>query len=196
MKNIVLMGIKHCGKSTQARIISEKLSCSSFDTDAVIEECMKKTPREIFSEQGEDAFKAAEAYACRFLMEKLASGNGAAKGAVIATGGGICNNAEALEVLHKDSVFVFLVTEEKIAADRIVRECVTGENGRLSNLPAYIAKKNPRTLDDLRGIFHEFYEERVRIYSGIADVCVVMDRAPKNVNAEKIISALKKSGDV
>ena len=35
-KNIFLMGIKHCGKSTQARLLSKFYSCPAFDTDDLI----------------------------------------------------------------------------------------------------------------------------------------------------------------
>ena len=47
--SIVLMGIKHCGKSTQGRIISKKLSVPFFDTDDVILEMTGKTPRQIYT---------------------------------------------------------------------------------------------------------------------------------------------------
>ena len=103
MKSIVLMGIKHCGKSTQARMISEKLGCDSFDTDDVIAEMTGKTPREIYTESGEGEFKKAEVMACRKVCGDLSASG---KRAVIATGGGICNNPEAIEVLRKTGTLV------------------------------------------------------------------------------------------
>ena len=84
MKSIVLMGIKHCGKSTQARMISEKLGCDSFDTDDVIAEMTGKTPREIYTESGEGEFKKAEVMACRKVCGDLSVSG---KRAVIAAGG-------------------------------------------------------------------------------------------------------------
>ena len=190
MKNIVLMGIKHCGKSTQARLLSQKLNCPMFDTDTEIENIYSKTAREIYAQEGEEAFKKAEKEACISVINKASQSQ---NGAVIATGGGICCNSEALNVLRKDSIFVFLMAQENLASDRIVRECNIDENGTLSNLPAYIAKKNPRTTDDVRDIFHDFYEERTRIYSGIADAAVRMDNAPKYVNMERIFNSIKGS---
>ena len=192
MSCIILMGIKHCGKSTQGRLLSEKLSVPFFDTDKIIEDELGMTAREIYATSGEEAFKNAEVQACSSVAEKInALSSDSVPKAVIATGGGICNNQKAIEVLHSLGKFVFLVAQEKIAADRIVREASVSDDGKLSNLPAYIAKKNPDTMDDVRALFHEFYEERVKIYSKLADVCVRMDNAPKYVNMQRIIAAVK-----
>ncbi len=197
MKNIVLMGIKHCGKSTQGKLLAQKLSefyrqeILFYDTDTVLEELSGKTAREVFTEQGEETFKALEALSCNQVMQRLLLKK---QNAVIATGGGICNNFDALNVLHKESVFVFLNTEEKTACERIIKESSTDEDGRLCNLPAYIAKKNPHTINDVRNIFHDFYEERCRLYSGIADVSVTMAGEPKEVNTERLFLTLKSNG--
>ena len=72
MKSIILMGIKHCGKSTQAKLVAKELKMPVFDTDSLIEESTGFSPREIFSLKGEGAFKEAELEACRFLKEKTA----------------------------------------------------------------------------------------------------------------------------
>lgn len=184
------MGIKHCGKSTQGKLLSQKLNLPFFDTDSVIQEMTGKTPREIYTTDGEEGFKKAETDACKEITLRIKDG-----ASVIATGGGICNNAEALSVLHKLGTFVFLQSSEKVAADRICREARTDENGKLTNLPAYIAKDNPSSMAKVRELFHEFYEERVRLYAGIADISVRMDGAagpcPKQVNTNRILSALK-----
>lgn len=189
MKSIILMGIKHCGKSTQAKLVAKELKMPVFDTDSLIEESTGFSPREIFSLKGEGAFKEAELEACRFLKEKLLSEK---TNAVIATGGGICNNELAVRILKSIGTCVFLQADEKIASNRIVNEAVVCDDGTIKNLPAYIAKKNPCSLNEVREIFHLFYEERVKIYSDIADVKVVMKDAPKWVNTRQILEAVRK----
>mgnify|MGYP003541431241 FL=1 len=67
MKTIVLMGIKHCGKSTQGKIISQKLGLPFYDTDDVITLLTGKTPREIYTEKGAEGFMEAEKYACEYV---------------------------------------------------------------------------------------------------------------------------------
>ena len=190
-KTIALMGIKHCGKSTQGKILAKKFGTAFYDTDDVITEQTGKPPRQIYTESGEEGFKNAEKNACQFVAEKIISSK---TPAVIATGGGICNNSFALVELKKVSTFVFLNSQEKIAAKRILSEVKIEEDGSLSNMPAYIAKKNPHSLSEVRSIFHEFFEERVRMYKGIADFSVTMKNASKSINTEQILAALKNKG--
>ena len=115
----------------------------------------------------------------------------AAEMAVIATGGGICNNPEALEVLHGLGKFVFLNADEKTAANRIVWEIKYDYDGTMKNLPAYIANKNPKNVQEVRAIFHDFYEERQKIYKDLCDVEVKLEHsASKSENMKKILTAL------
>ena len=186
--SIILMGIKHCGKSTQGRIISKKLSVPFFDTDDVVFEMTGKTPRQIYTELGNEGFQEAEEKACSFLLEKINSS--AEKNAVIATGGGICGNKKALDVLKKIGTFVFLKTPERIASFRVLREISVAQDGTLSNVPAFIAKKNPRSVADAKKIFHDFFIERECIYEQLADVVIDMSGSSKESNAAKIIEAV------
>lgn len=186
--SIILMGIKHCGKSTQGRIISKKLSVPFFDTDDVIFEMTGKTPRQIYTELGNEGFQEAEEKACSFLLEKINSS--AEKNAVIATGGGICGNKKALDVLKKIGTFVFLKTPERIASFRVLREISVAQDGTLLNVPAFIAKKNPRSVADAKKIFHNFFIERECIYEQLADVVIDMSSSSKEANAAKIIESV------
>lgn len=186
--SIILMGIKHCGKSTQGRIISKKLSVPFFDTDDVVFEMTGKTPRQIYTELGNEGFQKAEEKACSFLLEKINSS--AEKNAVIATGGGICGNKKALDVLKKIGTFVFLRTPERIASFRVLREISVAQDGTLLNVPAFIAKKNPRSVADAKKIFHDFFIERECIYEQLADVVIDMSSSSKEANAAKIIESV------
>lgn len=186
--SIILMGIKHCGKSTQGRIISKKLSVPFFDTDDVIFEMTGKTPRQIYTELGNEGFQEAEEKACLFLLEKINSS--AEKNAVIATGGGICGNKKALDVLKKIGTFVFLKTPERIASFRVLREISVAQDGTLLNVPAFIEKKNPRSVADAKKIFHDFFIERECIYEQLADVVIDMSSSSKEANAAKIIESV------
>ncbi|AEB15269.1 MULTISPECIES: shikimate kinase [Treponema] len=186
--SIILMGIKHCGKSTQGRIISKKLSVPFFDTDDVIFEMTGKTPRQIYTELGNEGFQEAEEKACSFLLEKINSS--AEKNAVIATGGGICGNKKALDVLKKIGTFVFLKTPERIASFRVLREISVAQDGTILNVPAFIAKKNPRSVADAKKIFHDFFIERECIYEQLADVVIDMSSSSKEANAAKIIESV------
>ncbi len=190
-KSIILLGIKHSGKSTQGKLAAKHFECDFFDTDDEITRTTGKTPRQIYTESGQEAFLKAEEGACRKLAENAKNG----KRVVIATGGGICNNKAALEELHKIGIFVFLDSDEETACSRIVREIKYEKDGSMSNLPAYIAKKNPSDITDVRKIFHGFYTERQKIYRSICDISVKLAHsATKQENCEKIISAICEKG--
>ena len=187
MSSIILLGIKHCGKSTQGKLLAKHFSCPFFDTDDEITALTGKSPREIYTEQGKEAFLAAEKEACERLVQKL----GCEQKTVIATGGGICNNPAALEAIHKIGKFVFLNADEKTASNRIVWEIKYDSDGSMKNLPAYIASKNPRNVQEVRGIFHDFYKERQKIYKDLCDVEVKLAHsASKSENMKKILTAL------
>ena len=190
---LILMGIKHCGKSTQGRLLSKYFACPFYDTDDLILETKGKTPRQIYMEQGESAFIEAEEEACVHLAKLLSQRTrpAAPYTAVIATGGGICKNEKALALLRKMGTLVFLQAEEETAADRIVREALVSDNGKISNLPAYIAKEQPRTLEDVRASFHRFYADRTKKYSAICDVRVALHSAPPEANMHCILKAIR-----
>lgn len=178
-KSIILTGIKHCGKSTQGKALSLKLGLDFFDTDSVIEELTGKTAREIYNTEGKDSFLTAEQAACRHLNSIIK-----AKPCIIATGGGICDNEEALHFLNFNSLFVYLSVDEETAVTRIINEAsFNGENiSDANSLPSYIAKKNPSTISDVRTIFHNFYVERTKKYEMLQDITV----ETKNLSPEKI----------
>ncbi len=179
------MGIKHCGKSTQARRLASHFACPVFDTDDLITEMTGKSPREMYQE-GPEVFLKAEEEACRELINRLGD-----SGAVVATGGGICNNEKAISILKEKGTLIFLNAEEETAAARIVREIHTAEDGSLSNMPAYIAKENPQSIQDVRAIFHRFYENRVKKYAEICHIKIDMGNLAKEENTRRIIDAVQ-----
>lgn len=187
-KSVVLLGIKHSGKTTQGKALSSAYKCPFYDTDSVIHELIGKSPRKIYNDEGKDSFLGAEKVACRHLKSIMNE-----KKIIIATGGGICDNREALEFLTGDAVFVYLSVDENTAVERIIREAETdGEKIINQNsIPSYIAKKNPQTVSELRTVFHTFYIERTKKYELLADITIEQNDFPVKENTKKIIAALK-----
>ena len=100
MKNIVLIGMMGCGKSTCGRNLSALTGMPLVDTDQIITERTGKTPSEIFAEQGEQSFRDLETALCRELSEQ--------SDLIIATGGGLPLREENRELLRKNGVVIFL----------------------------------------------------------------------------------------
>jgi len=193
LKIIVLMGIKHCGKTTLGKRLASYFNGLFFDTDDVIFQQTGKTAREIYSESGASAFMEAEKMACESVVKQLSSLNaegGESKYAIVSTGGGFCNNEGAKEVLKGKSKFVFLKTDELVAADRIAKEITVATDGSLSGVPAYIAKEKPKSVEEVRTIFHDFYEKRCALYSAMADITVLLPKASKEENTQRLIDAI------
>lgn len=99
-ENIVLVGMPGCGKSTLARLASERLGRDLFDTDDEIVKMAGKSIPEIFASDGEEAFRDLEELA----TERV----GKFSGAVIATGGGIVKRKKNYRELHRNGRIVFL----------------------------------------------------------------------------------------
>ena len=85
---------------------------------------------------------------------------------------------------------VFLKTPERIASFRVLREISVAQDGTLLNVPAFIAKKNPRSVADAKKIFHDFFIELECIYEQLADVVIDMSSSSKEANAAKIIESV------
>ena len=102
-RNIVLVGMPGCGKSTLARLLAEALVKQAEDTDAAVEKTACVTIPEIFANQGEAAFRRLEAAAVQQL--------GRSAGKVIATGGGAILTEENRNALRQNAVVVFLERE-------------------------------------------------------------------------------------
>lgn len=108
-KNIVLVGMPGCGKSTLAALLSEKTGRECVDTDAAVEECGMKIP-EIFAEFGEEEFRRRETESVKKAAKE--------QGRIIATGGGAVLKAENRTALRENSTVIFLkASTEKLATD-------------------------------------------------------------------------------
>lgn len=128
MKNIVLIGMPGCGKSSIAEKLGEKLARPVADSDAeIVKQAGCDIPK-IFAEQGEESFRKYETEVLTDL--------GKASGTILSTGGGCVTREENYERLHQNgTIFWIRRDEEKLAREG--RPLSTG------NLSAMYAVRKP-----------------------------------------------------
>ena len=111
IKNIFLIGMMGSGKSSIAKIVSNKLDMQLCDTDTEIELLSQMSINEIFNKYGEKRFREMEK---RYFVEMAKQNN-----IIFATGGGIILNQESRSTLLNKGVTFFLDTSIELLLDRI-----------------------------------------------------------------------------
>lgn len=154
--NIVLTGFMGTGKSTVGRLLAERLGWPFVDTDALIEVRHGPIP-EIFSEQGEERFRALE----REVAAELA----AQRSTVVATGGRLLLDPANEAALGATGVIVCLVAS---TAELVAR--LAGEADRRPLLQG----------DDPAQRIHDLLTERAAGYGRFPQV-VTDHRTPSEV---------------
>lgn len=142
--SIILIGYRGSGKTTVARQLAGRLSCSFVDTDELIVKMAGQAIRDIFAIQGESAFRALESAA---LVDALKISS-----AIISTGGGVVT-IEANRQLLRDSgrPVVYLAAPPEVLCERIHTDATTGENrpaltslgGGLDEIRSVLAVRDP-----------------------------------------------------
>lgn len=99
-KNIVLIGMPACGKTTVGNLLSEELGMPLFDSDKIIIEKTGCEISDIFEKDGEPAFRKMEKEAIIELSGKT--------GVIIATGGGAVLDTENIRNLSKNGKIYFI----------------------------------------------------------------------------------------
>lgn len=99
-KNIILIGMPGCGKTTIGKALSVFLNRKFLDTDNLIEVNTVKTVPDIIKTEGEAAFRKIETEILKEVSKQ--------SGKIIATGGGIVTVSENIDLLKQNSIVFFL----------------------------------------------------------------------------------------
>lgn len=99
-KNIILVGMPGCGKSTVGKKLAEELDRPLVDTDEEIVKRIGCTIPEYFAAHGEEEFRKREHEVLRDFSGR--------SGQIIATGGGIVTRPENMDPLRENALVVFL----------------------------------------------------------------------------------------
>lgn len=148
-RSIALVGLSGSGKSTIAPLLASRLGYGdSVDLDRLIERRFGRSVDEIFAEDGEAAFRRAEADA---LAEALAG-----PPVVIATGGGIVLQQDNRSLLRSRATVVWLRASPTHLAERL----------------ADTTEARPLLAGDAQFALDRLASEREALYSEVADLTV------------------------
>ena len=161
MKNIVLIGMPACGKSTIGYWLSKKIGYPLLDTDKYLEEKENRIISDIFSNEGEGYFRNLETKYLKELSEK--------EGLIISTGGGAVKKKENIDILKKNGIIIFL-------------------NREINDISKENHKHRP-LLQDINNI-QKLYNERIDLYRKYADI-IIKNNDDLDVIVDRIITALK-----
>ncbi|MBO4312616.1 MAG: shikimate kinase [Desulfovibrionaceae bacterium] len=147
--NLVLIGMPGSGKSTVGQRLAAFFERPFVDTDAMIVEKAGCSIPEIFAQQGEPVFRDLETCCIREAA--------AARGSIIATGGGMVQRAENVAALSASGVLLFINrSPESILGGCALqdRPLVQGDMARLEalyqrRLPLYLAAADAVIPDHL-----------------------------------------------
>ena len=144
MKNIVLIGMPGCGKSTLGRSLAEMLGRDFIDADPEIEKDAGKTIPELFA-VSEDFFRKQETRTTKRLA--------ALQDKVLAMGGGVVLRQENISSLKENGLIIFL--------DRSPEDIIGDVDTQTRPL-----------LATGRQRIYDLYAQREALYRAAADVTV------------------------
>ncbi|MFP4364355.1 MAG: shikimate kinase [Spirochaetia bacterium] len=173
--HIVLMGMKHCGKSTIGRIIAKKWGRRFIDLDAEMERIYSasshRSVRQIYSDEGKDFFTRLEYSAATGLSVRLRE----SAPVIIALGGGTIENRRAMEAVKQIGKLVYLKEDAQVLFERIERK----------GLPPFLSKFKPRSD------FQNLYDNRTELYDREADFIIDLEGCTVEQGVELVSKKLK-----
>lgn len=164
MKNIVLIGMPTCGKSTVGVLLAKTLGIGFYDTDLCIQQREHRLLQQILDERGITYFLDAERDAILSLE---------CENAVVATGGSAVFRDEAMQKLKRDGTVVFLDISPRTVKTRLKNITTRG-----------VAAPKNQSIDDI-------FRERQPLYQKYADITLQTDDCTCEETVEKIVSALQ-----
>ena len=166
MKNILLVGMPGCGKSTVGVILAKTLGMSFGDTDLIICAIEENTLQNIIETKGLEYFQQVE---CE-VGESLD-----VKNTVIATGGSMILYESAMKSLKEKSTVVYIDVNLDELKKRLVNIKTRG-----------ITFGKGETLDDIFSI-------RTPLYKKYADLTIDADSFTIEENVTRLTELLKKA---
>ena len=180
---MILLGLSRAGKTSVGRLLAERLCCPFYDTDELIRIRTGLTPRQLYRQSGVSALHAAEAAALRECcgLDFAAGIEEKTISAVIAAGGGICDNAEASAIIAAIPQRVFLYAEEAALFERLTHDAL-----QTGYYPAFLRFLPVTQKAEAQRLFAELYARRTERYRNSSNLIIDTSGMDCAAVAEKI----------
>lgn len=140
-KNIVLIGMPGCGKTTIGKELSSILNLEFCDVDKYIVATQGKQISEIF-ENGEDYFREIETKALEEVSQTFPK--------IISTGGGAVKRVKNIKILRENGIIIFI-------------------NRPIEDIALDVDIKSRPLLKEGTEKLYKLYEERYPLYEAYCD---------------------------
>ncbi|MDR1867649.1 MAG: AAA family ATPase [Treponema sp.] len=168
-----MVGPKHVGKTRVGHALAEHCNGTFIDLDAVIERYTGKSPRQLYRESVQ-TFQRSEAETLELVLQEHTKPDTVY---VLATGGGIADNKEALKIVQtKDICCVYLSVSADTAWNRIAAE---------PELPAFLQTESAQEQH------RQLHERRATVYASIAQLIINAEQKSPMELAEYIANKLR-----
>lgn len=157
-RNIVLIGMPGCGKTTLGKQLASRLGRTFVDADDFVVQLEGKTIADMFA-VSEEYFRDAETRAAQELAKR--------RGLVVACGGGVIKRSVNIEIFKETGVVIFL--------DRSPDDIVTDVD--VASRPL---------LKDGKQKVYDLYDERIALYRAAADYTIVNDKKAEEILDELV----------
>lgn len=171
-RSILLTGPKHAGKTSTGRILAGYWGSDFIDLDELIEHQTGRSPRNLYT-QSPEHFRKAETEALKSLIPPWAAPGPLQ---VIAAGGGLIDNEEAMGVVKQaDLVIIYLEVSAETAWKRICQAKI---------LPPFLNRDNPQETHKI------LHQRRAAAYKSSAHIKMQAEAKEAEQLAKEIILAL------
>ncbi|MCA9141782.1 MAG: shikimate kinase [Planctomycetaceae bacterium] len=167
---LILIGYRGTGKTTVARRVAELLELECFDADVELERLAGKSIKQIFADDGEQAFRDLEVQVIGDLVQR--------PDAVLSLGGGAIMREETRLAIAPGTVIWLTAKPETIHA-RMISDTKTSEqrpnlttSGGLAEITLLLTQREP-------------------VYRACADVIVETDAKSAEQVAQEIVCLVK-----
>lgn len=161
-----MVGMMGAGKTTVGELLATKLNRELKDIDRVIEQEQKKSIIEIFTDNGEEAFRKLESE----TIEKFSN----MSDLIISTGGGALEKANNLSNLQKNGIIIYLKADIEELFKRVKNE----------------TQRPLLKEQDPLEVIKKLIKKREKFYL-MADITIITDNKSPEKITEEIIKAIK-----